>query len=164
MSKKQIVVAYDLHRGIGADNDLLWKRDLPADLQRFKAVTTGTTVVMGRKTFESIGRPLPNRENIVISTAMSETEGVVVVRSLEEAYQRAANEVISIIGGAQVYEQALASADMILATEVQTEFPQAEVFFPKIDMAIWQEISREHHTADERNKYAFDFVTYEKRV
>lgn len=162
MSKKQIVVAYDLHRGIGAENDLLWKRDLPADLRHFKEVTTGTTVVMGRKTYESIGRPLPNRENIVVSTTMHQTEGIVVVRSLEEAYQRAANDVISIIGGAQVYEQALSSADTILATEVQAKFPQAEVFFPSIDMTVWRETSREHYEADEQNRYYFDFVQYSR--
>lgn len=159
---KQIVVAYDKHRGIGAENDLLWKRDLPADLRHFKELTAGTTVVMGRITYESIGRPLPNRENIVVSMTMHAMDGLVVVRSLDEAYERATHDIVSIIGGSQIYEQALASADTILATEVQAEFPQAEVFFPSIDMSKWQEASREHYTADEHNKYDFDFVAYRR--
>lgn len=159
---KQILVAYEKNRGIGADNDLLWQRDLPADLKHFKDATTDTTVIMGRKTFESIGRPLPNRQNIVISRTLNELSGIAIARSLKEAYELATHETISIIGGAQVYAEALDSADTIMATEVEASFPEATVFFPAIDPEVWHEASREHHDADESNKYSFDFVTYRR--
>ncbi len=158
---KSIVVAYDNNRGIGANNDLLWQRDLLADLAHFKTLTTGKSIVMGRKTYESIGRALPNRENIVVSHALSDADGIVVVASLAEAYERASGEIV-IIGGASIYEQALPDVDTIYATEVDAVFPQAEVFFPVFG-DDWRETAREHHEADERNKYAYDFVTYERQ-
>lgn len=159
---KAIVVAMDRKNGIGADNDLLWLRDLPADLAHFKKLTTGKTVVMGRKTFESIGRPLPDRQNIVVSrSGPTGVKGVQTAYSLETAYALAQYDVM-VIGGGQIYQQAIDDMDVLYVTEVQAEFPQATVFFPKIDKTKWQEVSREHHEADERNKYAFDFVKYEK--
>jgi dihydrofolate reductase len=157
---KSIIVAYDKKRGIGADNDLLWLRDLPADLKHFKDVTSGHPIIMGRKTFESIGRPLPNRQNIVVSRSMQPVDGVDVVISLDEAYQKASEGQVFVIGGAQIYAQAIETADEILATEVQATFDNATVFFPEIDAELWMEHSREHHDADEANKYAFDFVRY----
>lgn len=161
---KSIIVAYDKNYGIGANGDLLWQRDLPADLEHFKKLTTGQTVIMGSKTFESIGRPLPNRQNIVLTQRPTDIEGVSVVGSLVEAYGSATNDQIFVIGGGQTYKLALDdnSIDQILATEVDTIFPTADVFFPEIDKNIWNEKSREHHAADEKNKYAFDFVTYTK--
>lgn len=160
---RSIIVAYDQNRGIGAANDLLWKRDLPADLRRFKELTTGSAIIMGRKTYESIRRPLPNRQNIVISRQGEPIEGVTVVTNLNDAYAAATTEDIYIIGGGQIYELALDSVDQILATEVDASFPAADVFFPELDEAVWQESSREHHDADETNKYPFDFVTYTKQ-
>jgi dihydrofolate reductase len=157
---KSIIVAYDKKRGIGANNDLLWLRDLPADLRHFKEVTTGHPIIMGRNTYESIGRPLPNRQNIVVSRSVESIEGVDVVGSLDEAFQKASDPQMYIIGGAQIYQQAIDSADEILATEVQATFDNATVFFPEIDAELWMEYSREHHDADEANKYAFDFVRY----
>lgn len=154
------MVAYDLKRGIGANNDLLWQRDLPADLKHFKELTSGQTVIMGHKTYESIGRPLPNRQNIVVSRQDLAIEGILTVHALAEAYQLAEHEIF-IIGGGSIYEQALADVDTIYATEVQAEFPQATVFFPSLP-AGWQETSREQHEADERNKYAYEFVTFTK--
>ncbi len=157
---KSILVAYDKNNGIGADNDLLWGRDLPADLAHFKTLTMGKSIVMGRKTFESIGRALPGRQNIVVSrSGYAAPEGVLVVPSLEAAYDAADNDV-AIIGGGQIYEHALKDIDIIYATEVDAEFPQATVFFPEISQEIWLETSRERHEADERNKYAYEFVTY----
>jgi len=155
---KHIVVAYDQNRGIGAENDLLWQRDLPADLRHFKDLTIGGTVIMGRKTFESIGRALPGRQNIVVSHGAVEAEGVLAAPSLEAAYAAAKHEVF-IIGGGSIYEQSLADADAVYATEVQALFPNAGVFFPPLPSG-WVETVREHHEADERNKYAYDFVTY----
>lgn len=155
---KTIVVAYDQNRGIGAKNDLLWARDLPADLRHFKELTINKSIIMGRKTFDSIGRPLLDRENIVISRSPFEHEGIIGVQSLSAAYEVATHEPV-IIGGASIYEQAMGDAAIIYATEVHHEFPSAEVFFPKIGDE-WVEIAREHHSADDNNKYDYDFVTY----
>lgn len=158
---KSIVVAYDRHRGIGADNDLLWKRALPADLRHFRDITTGATVVMGRKTYDSIGRPLPRRQNIVVSRSELALDDVTVVGTLEDAYAASEHDVY-VIGGGSVYAQALSDVDTVYATEVDAEFPQATVFFPALDDE-WHETAREHHAADDSNAYAYDFVTYERR-
>ena len=158
---KAIVVAMDRHNGIGAENDLLWLRDLPADLAHFKKLTTGNTVIMGRKTFQSIGRPLADRQNIVVSRTPTGVEGVMTAGSLEAAYALARYDIF-VIGGGQIYEQAMNDMDVLYVTEVDEEFPQATVFFPSIDTGVWKEVSREHHEADEKNKYAFDFVTYKR--
>jgi dihydrofolate reductase len=158
---KSIVVAYDKNFGIGAGNDLLWMRDLPADLTHFKELTTGHTIIMGRKTFDSIGRALPHRQSIVISREQLSIPDVTVVSSIEEAYKAANDESIFIIGGGQIYELAMDSVDQILATEVDGVF-KPEVFFPRIS-DTWIESNREHHEKDDRNKYNYDFVTYVRR-
>lgn len=158
---KAIVVAVDKNNGIGAGNDLLWQRDLPADLAHFKQLTTGGSVIMGRKTFESIGRPLPNRENIVVSRTPTGVQGVLTAASLEAAYALARYPIF-VIGGGQIYEQALDDMDTLYVTQVDAEFPEATVFFPQINCLGWQEVSRDHHEPDENNKYAFDFVQYRK--
>jgi dihydrofolate reductase len=161
---KSILVAYDKKLGIGAHNDLLWQRDLPADLKRFKELTTGNAIIMGRKTYESIGRPLPERQSIVISRTPSPIEGVTVVDSLTAAYEAVeSHRETFVIGGGQIYALAMVSVDRIYATEVDASFDTAEIFFPAIDMNVWQEIDRAHHEADERNLYNFDFVTYVRR-
>lgn len=157
---KSIVVAYDLQRGIGADNDLLWQRDLPADLQHFRDLTMGKTIVMGRKTFESIGRALPGRQNIVVTHGEIDAPSVLTAHSLAEAYELAEHE-ICIIGGGGIYVQALGDADVVYATEVQAAFPQATVFFPALT-PVWQEAAREHHAKDDKNKYDYDFVTFKR--
>ena len=160
---KAIVVAIDKNNGIGADNDLLWVRDLPADLAHFKKLTTGGSIVMGRRTFESIGRPLPNRENIVVSRTPTGVQGVLTATSLDSAYELARYPIF-VIGGSSVYEQAINDVDVLYVTEVNAEFPQATVFFPQIDKTAWQETSREHHEADENNKYSFDLVIYKRII
>lgn len=156
---KAIVVAYDRSRGIGADNDLLWL-PMPADFRHFKEITSGATVIMGRKTYESIGRPLPNRQNIVVSRSDLTIDGVDVVSTLEDAY-KASEYDIYVIGGGNVYAQALNDMDIVYATEIDGAFPQATVFFPSLG-SEWKETTREHHDADEKNAYAYDFVTYTK--
>ncbi len=156
---KAIIVAVDKNNGIGAENDLLWQRDLPADLAHFKKITTGGSVIMGRKTFESIGRPLPDRENIVISRTPTGIQGILTVNSLNSAYELARYPIF-VIGGGRVYADAIDDMDVLYVTEVDADFPQATVFFPKIDTTVWQEASREHHDSDDRNKYDFDFVKY----
>ena len=161
---KTIFVGYDRNRGIGVDNDLPWGRDLPADLRRFKLLTTGNALIMGRKTFESLPGALPGRLNIVVSRGQASYEGATVVGSLQEAYDAARDYPETFIGGGQeIYRQALPDADRIYATEVDAEFP-AERFFPELDMSVWQETAREHHEADERNRYNYDFVTYTKKL
>lgn len=160
-----MIVAMDQHRGIGAENDMLWKRDLKADLAHFKKLTVGKSVIMGRKTFDSIidslGKPLPERQNIVLSRRPTGVQGALTAYSLDTAYALAQYD-ICVIGGGTVYEQALDDMDVLYVTEVQASFPEATVFFPEIDTTIWEEASREHHEPDEKNKYPFDFVKYER--
>lgn len=160
---KNIVVAYDKNRGIGAHNDLLWQRDLPADLAHFKDLTTGNAIIMGRKTYESIGRPLPNRQNIVLSREPLGIPGVTVVSNLDDAYAAVdSGKEIYVIGGGQIYALALPTIDRIYATEVNADFPQADIFFPQLATGEWREVIREHHERDDKNAYSFDFVTYDR--
>lgn len=161
---KSIVVAMDENNGIGAAGDLLWQRDLPADLAHFKKLTTGKSIIMGRKTFESIGRALPNRQNIIVSRhGALGVEGTLTAASLQTAYDLAQFD-ICVIGGGEIYAQAIDTVDRLYVTEVHATFPEATVFFPQIDPNLWQEAAREHREADERNTYAFDFVTYVRAV
>ncbi len=157
-----IIVAMDRHNAIGFENELPWGMSLKDDLANFKKLTTGTSVIMGRKTFESLdSRPLPDRENIVVTSKPTGVKGVLSVMSLESAYTLARYPIF-IIGGGQIYESALADAEKLYVTYVDSEFPNATVFFPQIACENWTEISRDHHEADERNRYAFDFVEYER--
>lgn len=162
---KSIIVAYDKNLGIGADNQLLWQRDLPADLRHFKDLTTGNVIIMGRKTYDSIGLPLPERQNIVVTRDRGLLiPGADVVDSLEAAYDIALlDQEIFVIGGAQIYEVALPTVQTIYVTEVDASFGDATVFFPAIDMKQWVETSRAHYERDERNFYNYDFVTYSRR-
>lgn len=161
---KTIVVAYDNNRGIGAANDLLWHRDLPADLAHFKELTMGGAMIMGSKTYDSIGRPLPGRRSIVLSREPKIVEGVTVVNSLQAAYESVEDgRETFVIGGGQIYALAMDSVDVLEVTEVDASFPNADTFFPIIDMTKWQETNRVHHTKDERNLYDYDFVTYRRR-
>lgn len=157
-----LVVAYDKNRGIGANGDLPWGRSLPADLANFKKVTTGKSIIMGRKTFESIGgRPLSDRENIVISSKPTAVKGTLTAVNLSSALALARYEIF-IIGGSRVYADALPHAKTIYATEVHAAFPGADTFFAQIN-DDWVEISRTHHPADGVNAHPFDFVVYRKK-
>lgn len=158
---KQIVVAYDQTRAIGAHNQLPWGHELPADLRHFRDLTMGGSMIMGRTTFESIGRALPGRESIVVTHRPLDMADVVAVDSLAAAY-RAARGAQFIIGGASIYEQSLPDVDVVHATEVHHTFAQADTFFPALG-DDWVEQSREPHTADADNHYDYDFVTYVRR-
>lgn len=159
---KTIIVAMDRNNAIGFDNDLPWGRGLKDDLAHFKKVTTGGSIIMGRKTFESLSsRPLPDRENIVVTRTPTAAKGVLSALSLEAAYALARNE-IYICGGGRLYASALDEIDCLIVTHVDAEFPDATVYFPVIDAEIWHETSREHHDSDERNRYAFDIVAYSR--
>lgn len=159
--QKALIVAYGRNGEIGAHGDLPWGRNLPGDLAQFKRRTTGGSIIMGRRTFESIGkRPLPDRENIVVSSTPAGVSGVLTALSLESAYALARYPIF-IIGGARLYRAALPTVDVIYATEVDATFPDADTFFPKLS-GEWQEVAREHHQADEKNAYSFDVVEYQR--
>jgi len=157
---KSIIVAYDKNRVIGNSNGLPWMGKLPADMRHFKELTTGKTVIMGRKTYESIGRALPNRQNIVVSRGDFEAPGITVVHGLPDAYALATGEVM-IIGGGQIYLETLDDVDTIYATEIATE-AVGDVYFPQLP-ADWVETYRENHAADEKNAYDYAFVTFTKQ-
>ena len=164
MSVITIIAAIANNNALGKDNDLIWH--LPADLKRFKKVTSGHHILMGRNTFESIGKPLPNRTTVIITRNKNYTvEGCIVVDSIEKAIEVSkADAHIFIIGGAQIYKQAIVSniADQLDITQVHHSF-DADVYFPEIDTKIWEEVSREDFSADEKNKYNYSFLRYKKR-
>ena len=180
--EKCIIVAIADNNAIGKDNALLWH--ISEDLKFFKRTTTGCPVIMGRKTFESIGRPLPKRTNIVISRGFTAPEGVIVVPSLSEAYNAVIQDLSCnsesasschsefveespsrcfIIGGGQIYAQAITDADRLIVTHVHTIIEDADTFFPEIDPSIWQVEERSEMLHDDESGFDFEFVTY-KRV
>jgi dihydrofolate reductase len=157
-----IMAAIAENNALGKDNQLIWY--LPADLKRFKKTTLNHVVIMGRKTFESLGKPLPNRTNIIITRDKKyKAEGCVVVNSLTKALKVAKNidENPFILGGAEIYKQAMPFADKLDLTFVHHKF-EADVFFPKIDKKIWKETSQEVFKADDKNKYDYSFLTFER--
>lgn len=158
-----IIAAISENLALGKDNQLLWH--LPDDFKRFKEVTTGHHVIMGRKTFESMGKKaLPKRTNMVITRSKNyECSCVVVVDSLKKALQIAKRTDSNpfVIGGGIIYEEAMAYADKLDLTIVHHTF-NADVFFPEIDFKIWRETSRMFHSKDEKHAYDFSFVTYER--
>lgn len=157
-----IMAAVAENNALGKNNDLIWH--LPADLKRFKKLTHGHHVIMGRKTFESLGKPLPHRMNIIITRNPHYiAKGCIVVNSLEEALKAAAaDDNPFILGGAEIYAQAMEVADRMDITHIHHSF-DADAFFPEIDMKLWEETGREDHPADGRNPYAYSFVQYKKK-
>lgn len=156
-----IIAAVDRHMAIGFENKLLFW--LPNDLKRFKALTTGNTIIMGRKTFESLPKgALPNRRNMVLSSNPSaDCPGAEVFPSLEAALGSCKeSEKVYIIGGASVYRQALPLADELCLTEIDATAEQADAFFPEVAPAVWREKSREAHPADEKHLCSYAFVNY----
>jgi dihydrofolate reductase len=155
MAQLTLVVAIDANRGIGVDNKLPWH--LPEDLAHFKRVTLGRPIVMGRKTFDSIGRALPGRRNIVVTrNAGWSHAGVETAGSLEAAIALLAGTRASIIGGAQIFNEAIVLADEMIVTEIARTY-DCDTFFPAIDRTLWQATAREEHHA---NGVDFAFVTY----
>lgn len=157
-----IVVAMGEKNEIGFDNKLLWH--LPTDLKHFKDLTSGHPIIMGRKTYESIGKALPNRTNIVISRKKNWfEEGILIVGSIKEAlkFAKKIDENIFIIGGGKIYEQTIDMADKLEVTLVKADL-KADTFFPKIDMKIWKKTEETCHEKDEKNQYDFCFQTFER--
>lgn len=162
MEKLNMIVAYDENRVIGHEGDMPWKGDLPADLTHFKNITSGHTVLMGRTTHESIGQPLPERRNIVLTRQPDVTiEGCEVAHSLEEVFDISGDEEeIFVIGGEKLYRLAMPTAHKLYVTKIEAEFV-GDTYFPALPPQ-WQEIHREEHQADERNAYNYTFVEYER--
>lgn len=151
-----IIVAYDKKLAIGKDNTLVWRQS--EDLKRFKRLTSGKTVVMGRKTYESIGKPLPNRRNIVISRQNIDIEGVEVINTFDSLNK---DEDIFIIGGGEIYKNFIIFADRLYVTEIDCEI-EADTWFPEIDLNLWKIESAEKHTSDEMNQFDYNFINYIK--
>ena len=159
-----IVVAMGLNNEIGANNQLLWH--LPKDLKHFKEITTGHPIIMGRKTYESIGKPLPNRTNIVVSTKKDWfEEGILIVGSIKEAlkFAKKIDEQIFVIGGGNIYEQTLELTDKLEVTLVKTHL-KADTYFPKINPQIWNKTEEICHEKDDKNEFDFCFQTYERKI
>ena len=158
-----VIAAIGKNNELGKENELIWY--LPADLKRFKKLTSGNTIIMGRNTFESIGRPLPNRTNIVVTRDPNyKKDGCLIANGIKEAISFVEKgEEIFIIGGAQVYKQVLENGlvDRLDITYINASF-DADVFFPEIKAEQWKEVSRERFEADGQNKYDYTFVSYNR--
>ena len=163
-----LIAAFAQNSVVGINNALPWH--LPEDLKYFKRTTSGKAIIMGRKTYDSIGRPLPNRTNIVITRNSDfKAQGVQVVSSLQAAIDLARevnfiNDVdeVMIIGGASIYEEALPQADRLYLTHVHAEV-EGDAYFPAVDFSQWQESSRDDHAASDKNPYDYSFVVYDKK-
>lgn len=157
-----IIVALAKNRVIGIENRLPWR--LPGDMQWFRQQTLGKTVVMGRKTYESLGKPLPDRRNVVVTRARDFTApGCTVVHSLDEALGLAQETELMVIGGEEIYRQTLPRADRLYLTLVDSEV-EGDAWFPEFDWGAWREIERIPRPADERNPYAYSFLILERKV
>lgn len=158
-----IIAAAAENNALGKDNQLLWH--LPEDFKRFKALTSGHYIIMGRKTFESFPKPLPNRTHIIITRQPNyqAPEGCIVVTSLEKAMELCPkNEEAFVIGGGEIYQQALDVVDKIDVTRVHTTL-DADTFFPTIDPTLWEMVFEEFHPKDDKHAFDFTFLTYVKR-
>ena len=157
-----VIAAVAENNALGKENQLLWH--LPDDFKRFKTLTSGHFIIMGRKTFESFPKPLPNRTHVIISRqANYQPEGCIVVNSLEQAIEACPKtEEVFIIGGGEIYRQSIAVADKLDLTKVHATF-EADTHFPEIDLSQWQLIFEEHHPKDERHDYAFTFQTFTRK-
>lgn len=160
-SELTIIVAAGENNAIGKDNDLIWH--LSDDLKRFKSLTNGHHIIMGRKTFESFPKPLPNRTHIVITrqNGYQAPEGVIIVNNLDDALDAARSDKQPfIIGGGEIYKQSMAFADKLELTRVHSNFENADTYFPEIDDTVWKEVNRVTHDADNKHAHAFSFITY----
>ena len=167
-----LIAAIGKNNELGKGNNLLWK--MPADMEHFKKTTFGHPVIMGRKTFESIGKPLPNRQNIVITRDKTYLRhGVDVTHSWEEAIKmtetspqpspgKGEGVEIFVIGGAEIYKQSMPLADKLYITHIDAEDKNADTFFPEIIPIVWNEISHEEHKMDEKNPFNYIFSVYKK--
>jgi dihydrofolate reductase len=162
MKLVSLIAALDRNRAIGFDNRLPWH--LPDDLKRFKAMTSGKTVLMGRKTAQSLGRALPNRQNLVLSRSNEAPfDGMQVVNDWSEALVAATSDEVMVIGGGEIYALALPMAQRMYLTEVDVALQQADAFFPVYESDQWQKVAIEPHPADDRHAFAFRYIEYRRR-
>ena len=155
-----IIVAIGENNAIGKNNQLLWH--MPNDLKHFKDVTSGRTIIMGRKTFDSVGKPLPKRRNIVVTRQDITIPGCEVVKSIEDGLALCKGEdEVFIGGGAEIYKLALHLTDRIYLTIIHKSF-DADTFFPEIDRKEWKEVSRQDFQPDEKNPLSYSFITLER--
>ncbi len=155
-----IIAAVAENGVIGKENDIPWH--IPEDLAYFKALTTGHSIIMGRRTFESIGRVLPNRENIIVSSTLKSVDGAVIVRSLKEALQIASGTEVFIIGGARLYQEALPLADVLHITRVHIA-PDGDTYFPEVEWALYQETARTVYDGSADGVPDCTFITYRRK-
>lgn len=157
-----LIAAAAENNALGKNNDLIWH--LPDDFKRFKAITSGHYIIMGRKTFESFPKPLPNRTHVIITRQKNyNPENCIVVNSLEKAIEICPkDEDVFVIGGGEIYQQSIAIADKIELTRVHSTF-KADTFFPEIDTTIWELVQEEFHPKDEKHLFDFTFQTYLKK-
>lgn len=162
MTTLSLIAAMAKNRVIGRNNILPWH--LPEDLKYFKATTLGKPILMGRKTFDSIGKPLPGRTSVVLTRNPDwHVEGCLVVQSLDAALMQLADrDEILVIGGAELYQQTLPRADRLYLTEIDTDF-EGDAWFPEFDRSQWQQISRQPHPDNGRG-FGFDFVVYQRKA
>jgi dihydrofolate reductase len=158
-----LIWAMDNNRLIGANNQMPWGiSDIPADMAWFRQHTLGKSVLMGRKTFESIGKPLPKRRNIILSRQKSlSIDGCEVVHSLDEAVDMFQDEELMVMGGAAIYKLALPHAEKLYCTHIEHDF-KGDTWFPDMDMVSWQHTHQEKHAPDEKNAYPYRFEIYER--
>ncbi|ARD43677.1 type 3 dihydrofolate reductase [Colwellia sp. PAMC 21821] len=163
MTILSMIVAHANNRVIGKNNDMPWH--LPADLSYFKKTTLGKPIIMGRKTFQSIGRPLPGRKNIVISRDESyQVEGVEVVNSVEAALALVVDsEEVMVIGGGAIYQHCLAAAQRLYITHIDADI-DGDTYFPDYDLSMWKKVASDIRPSDEKNQYQLDFSVYEKSI
>ena len=156
------VAAMGKNKVIGKDNSLPWS--LPADMKHFRNLTTGKPIIMGRKTFESIGKPLPNRINIIITRDQNyKAEGCTIAHSTDEALTAAGNaEEVMVIGGAQIYKEFLPKANKMYLTIIDTDF-EGDTYFPDYNVEEWKETAYEEYERDAENPYDYSFITLEKK-
>lgn len=158
--KISIIAAIAQNHAIGLNNQLIWH--LPDDLQFFKKTTLNCSIIMGRKTFDSIGKALPKRKNIIISSNLNfKVPNGFVVKNMQEALTIADSEEVFIVGGASIYEQSMLIANKMYITKVHHSF-KGDTFFPEIDPKVWQVTAQENHFKDEKHAFDFSFITYEK--
>lgn len=156
-----IIVAMDRNRVIGRGDTLPWH--ISSDLKNFKKITMGNPIIMGRKTHESIGRPLPGRENIILTRDKNySSEGCTVLHSMDEIFEHCKDvDEVMITGGSEIYKLSLEKATRLYLTEVHTEI-EGDTFFPEFDRNEWKELSREDHSSDEKNEFDYSFVLLER--
>lgn len=161
MSTITLIAALDRSRAIGFENQMPWH--LPDDLKRFKALTTTKTILMGRKTAESLGRALPNRKNLVLTrSGHVPFAGMQAVATLEQALSECESDELMVIGGGEIYTLALPLANRLCLTYVDTYLAQADAYFPEFDISQWHEISSEFHATDQRHQFTFRFANYSR--